>query len=73
MIYLYRKVRDHRRKQKQQQQQQQDGGGGGGQPIALSPPEEEEEKPSTWQVWKPRLLLLSAVVLPVLLETLDYT
>ncbi|KAG9046402.1 hypothetical protein FS842_000868 [Serendipita sp. 407] len=76
MIYLYRKVRDHRRKQKQQQQQQQqqqqDGVGGGGQPITLPPPE-EEEKPSTWQVWKPRLLLLSAVVLPVLLETLDYT
>ncbi|KAG8765677.1 hypothetical protein FRC20_006953 [Serendipita sp. 405] len=70
MIYLYRKVRDHRRKQKQQQQQ--DGDGGGGQPITLPPPE-EEEKPSTWQVWKPRLLLLSAVILPVLLETLDYT
>ncbi|KAG8851898.1 hypothetical protein FRB91_007242 [Serendipita sp. 411] len=74
MIYLYRKVRDHRRKQKQQQQQQQQQGGvgGGGQPRTLLPPE-EEEKPSTWQVWKPRLLLLSAVVLPVLLETLDYT
>ncbi|KAG8778278.1 hypothetical protein FRC15_010888 [Serendipita sp. 397] len=70
MIYLYRKVRDRRRKRQQQQQQQE---AGGGQPTVLTPPEEEEEKPSTWQIWKPRLLLLSAVVLPVTLETLDYT
>ncbi|KAG8775815.1 hypothetical protein FRC19_009684 [Serendipita sp. 401] len=70
MIYLYRKVRDHRRKQQQQQQQQQQEDGG--QPLPL-PPSNEEEKLSTWQIWKPRLLLLSAVVLPVILETLDYT
>ncbi|KAG8819345.1 hypothetical protein FRC18_012123 [Serendipita sp. 400] len=70
MIYLYRKVRDHRRKQQQQQQQQQQEGGG--QPLPL-PPSNGEEKLSTWQIWKPRLLLLSAVVLPVILETLDYT
>jgi hypothetical protein len=28
---------------------------------------------SSWQIWKPRILLLVAVFLPVFLETLDYT
>lgn len=28
---------------------------------------------SSWQIWKPRVLLLVAVFLPVFLETLDYT
>ena len=26
-----------------------------------------------WQIWKPRILLIAAVFLPVFLETLDYT
>ncbi|PVF97525.1 MFS general substrate transporter [Serendipita vermifera] len=30
-------------------------------------------KQSKWQVWKPRVILISAIFLPVFLETLDYT
>lgn len=33
----------------------------------------QEPKRSSWQIWKPRVLLISAVFLPVFLETLDYT
>jgi hypothetical protein len=33
----------------------------------------KEPTPSSWQIWKPRVLLLVAVFLPVFLETLDYT
>jgi hypothetical protein len=33
----------------------------------------KEPARSSWQIWKPRILLLTAVFLPVFLETLDYT
>ncbi|CCA75864.1 related to putative multidrug transporter [Serendipita indica DSM 11827] len=37
-------------------------------PSTSQPP-----KQSKWEEWKPRLILMSAIILPVFLETLDYT
>lgn len=34
---------------------------------------EEHPKASKWEIWKPRVMLGAAVLLPCLLETLDYT
>jgi hypothetical protein len=38
-------------------------------PVSENP----QPKRSGWQVWKPRIILTSAIFLPVFLETLDYT
>jgi hypothetical protein len=40
---------------------------------AYPPTNYEQPQRSTWEVWGPRLRLLGAVFLPVILETLDYT
>jgi hypothetical protein len=42
-------------------------------PTTYPPVSAQEPKTSTWEVWGPRLRLLAAVFLPVILETLDYT
>jgi hypothetical protein len=36
-------------------------------------PPNTASEPSTWQRWLPRIKLVAAVILPVILETLDYT
>jgi hypothetical protein len=38
-------------------------------PVSENP----QPKRTGWQVWKPRIILTSAIFLPVFLETLDYT
>jgi len=42
-------------------------------PNAYPPENYGQPQPSMWETWGPRLRLLGAVFLPVILETLDYT
>jgi len=41
--------------------------------VTNQPVQPQQPQKSTWEVWGPRLRLLGAVFLPVILETLDYT